>query len=441
MSAGSEDHDKEIEKDGIIEVATEKGVVERSEVEEPLDDAMKTALFDPKNRLFVLRLEQTILTFLRTVQVQSMELDPMNSFYRLIAHKVAEYYHIGHQSNLEGSVTIYKLSEMRRQDKRLASIIMNGDVVASDIVAEAGTTDSSGSGTPKGRETPRIITKRTAGKILTKKELIDGMEKLSIRANDDDSENNKNNKDSIKRDDIPKQQESLTSSTDNNNINKNYNYDHDKTNNTNDSINSTTSTTSTTGTTGTTATTGTSSAARSAESSSVSTPKGVGSFESREAAYAEARARIFKNFSEEDADDQPNINEQGESRPTNDKADPEYSRGSYLRPASSSAAYGYGYPSLQHAPNPYFDYATMAPNGTYYYYPPVQSQPYAYPPQMPLSVDSGLNTYNPQYRQAHVMGSPDFMNQPTFRPGGKYQPKSSSNGNPKSPSSSNQAKQ
>lgn len=98
-----------------------------------LDDVLFGALNDSKNRMFVLRLEQTILRFLHTIQQQSIELDPMNSFYRLLAHKLADYYNIGHTSNLEGtSVVVYKLAEMHPPSIRLCDIDVGSPTVDDD---------------------------------------------------------------------------------------------------------------------------------------------------------------------------------------------------------------------------------------------------------------------------------------------------------------------
>ncbi|ANB12738.1 R3H domain-containing protein 2 [Sugiyamaella lignohabitans] len=89
-----------------------------------LDHVLRLALFDPKNRMFVLRLEKQILSLLRTPNVQSVELDAMNSYFRLVSHKVADYYGIGHMSSLEGrSVVVFKESKpMKLPRIRLSDI-------------------------------------------------------------------------------------------------------------------------------------------------------------------------------------------------------------------------------------------------------------------------------------------------------------------------------
>jgi hypothetical protein len=94
-----------------------------------VDPLILSALEDPKNRTFVLRLERTILTLLRVPNEHSVELERMNSFYRLLAHKVADYYGVGHTSGTESSVLYYKLGMgSPLPATRLADIAMSGDV-------------------------------------------------------------------------------------------------------------------------------------------------------------------------------------------------------------------------------------------------------------------------------------------------------------------------
>lgn len=77
-----------------------------------VDPVLEQALFDPKLRMFILRREQAILHLLSTPQVQSMELDPMNGYFRLLSHKVADFYQIGHSSTGDaGTVIYYKLHD------------------------------------------------------------------------------------------------------------------------------------------------------------------------------------------------------------------------------------------------------------------------------------------------------------------------------------------
>ncbi|KAA8916941.1 hypothetical protein TRICI_000908 [Trichomonascus ciferrii] len=218
--------------------------------------------------MFVLRLEQTILRFLHTVQEQSIELDPMNSFYRLLAHRLADYYDIGHTSNLEGtSVVVYKLAEMRPPSVRLCDI---------DV----------GSPTPNDDESPK------PEEPVKKKPLL--LKKRQPQSSDEQPSN-----------------ESATSTPDQ------VSSEQEKSEET---------------------------------SGSVTPTSRLAPLEAREAAYQEARARIFQNFSsrpnnneeegdDDDDDDGVRNDKTGALDPT---FDPEYARIPVPQPQYS---YGYFYPS------------------------------------------------------------------------------------------------
>lgn len=229
-----------------------------------LDDVLFGALNDSKNRMFVLRLEQTILRFLHTVQQQSIELDPMNSFYRLLAHKLADYYDIGHTSNLEGtSVVVYKLAEMHPPSIRLCDI---------DV----------GSPTPNDDEPPKSEEPIKKKPLLLKKRPQQPSDEQPI------SESATDTPDQVSSE--PEKPEET--------------------------------------------------------SGSVTPTSRLAPLEAREAAYQEARARIFQNFNntssndEEDGDDADSRNDK--PRTLDPTLDPEYARIPFSQPQYS---YGYFYPS------------------------------------------------------------------------------------------------
>lgn len=61
-----------------------------------LTPAMMTALFHkPHDRQFVIELENSITSFINS-NAESYELRPMNSYYRLLSHQVAEYHNLKH---------------------------------------------------------------------------------------------------------------------------------------------------------------------------------------------------------------------------------------------------------------------------------------------------------------------------------------------------------
>lgn len=230
-----------------------------------LDDVLFGALTDSKNRMFVLRLEQTILRFLHTVQQQSIELDPMNSFYRLLAHKLADYYNIGHTSNLEGtSVVVYKLAEMHPPSIRLCDIDV-GSPTANDDEQP-----------PK---TEEAVKKKPL--LLKKRPPQPSEEQLN--------EPTTNTPDQVASE--PEKSEDI--------------------------------------------------------SGSVTPTSRLAPLEAREAAYQEARARIFQNFKNKSSTNDEDDDEDGDTR--NDKnrsldptLDPEYVRIPFSQP---QYPYGYFYPS------------------------------------------------------------------------------------------------
>lgn len=91
-----------------------------------VDPLILTALKNPANRMVALRIEKSIVKFVKTVGQQELQLDQMNSFYRLLAHKIADYYNIGHTRNFDNSsVIIFKLNGVAPQlpDRSLYSLV------------------------------------------------------------------------------------------------------------------------------------------------------------------------------------------------------------------------------------------------------------------------------------------------------------------------------
>ncbi|KAI9701518.1 MAG: hypothetical protein M1836_001574 [Candelina mexicana] len=61
------------------------------------DEKLLEALESPKDRLFLLRLEQDVIEFVKDPKKpDTLDLPPCNSFYRLLAHKLADYYYLTH---------------------------------------------------------------------------------------------------------------------------------------------------------------------------------------------------------------------------------------------------------------------------------------------------------------------------------------------------------
>ena len=73
------------------------------------DDKLFEALESPKDRMFLLRLEQDIINFIKGSTEPKIDLPPCNSFCRLLAHKLADYYALTHfVDNAVSSVTLYR---------------------------------------------------------------------------------------------------------------------------------------------------------------------------------------------------------------------------------------------------------------------------------------------------------------------------------------------
>ena len=62
----------------------------------PPDAKLLEALESPKDRIMVLKLEQDIVDFVKDARESSLKLPQTNAFYRMLAHKLADYYMLGH---------------------------------------------------------------------------------------------------------------------------------------------------------------------------------------------------------------------------------------------------------------------------------------------------------------------------------------------------------
>ncbi|KAM0715469.1 hypothetical protein Q7P37_008967 [Cladosporium fusiforme] len=60
------------------------------------DSKLLEALENPRDRIWVLKLEQDVIDFVKDAKESSLNLPQCNSFYRMLAHKIADYYQLGH---------------------------------------------------------------------------------------------------------------------------------------------------------------------------------------------------------------------------------------------------------------------------------------------------------------------------------------------------------
>lgn len=73
------------------------------------DEKLFEALDSPKDRLFLIQLEQKVTSFIKESKEPILDLPPCNSFCRLLAHKLADYYALTHfVDNAVSSVRLYR---------------------------------------------------------------------------------------------------------------------------------------------------------------------------------------------------------------------------------------------------------------------------------------------------------------------------------------------
>ncbi|KAI9876716.1 MAG: hypothetical protein M1830_005871 [Pleopsidium flavum] len=85
-------------------IATPYGFAQQSP-----DEKLLEALESPKDRLFLLKLEQDVISFVRDSKDPILDLPPCNSFCRLLAHKLADYYYLTHfVDNAVSAVRLYR---------------------------------------------------------------------------------------------------------------------------------------------------------------------------------------------------------------------------------------------------------------------------------------------------------------------------------------------
>ena len=75
----------------------------------PPDQKLLEALENPRDRIWVLKLEQDVIDFVKDPKESSLNLPQCNSFYRMLAHKIADYYLLGHSvDDTSAAVKLHK---------------------------------------------------------------------------------------------------------------------------------------------------------------------------------------------------------------------------------------------------------------------------------------------------------------------------------------------
>ncbi|QIW97379.1 hypothetical protein AMS68_002897 [Peltaster fructicola] len=85
------------------------------ELYESLPDVkLLEALENPRDRIWVLKLEQDVIDFVKDAKEPSLVLPQCNSFYRMLAHKIADYYMLGHSvDDSNSAVRLFKTAACR----------------------------------------------------------------------------------------------------------------------------------------------------------------------------------------------------------------------------------------------------------------------------------------------------------------------------------------
>lgn len=68
------------------------------------DEKLLDALENPKDRIFLLQLEQQVIAFVNNSKEQILSLPPSNSFCRLLAHRLGDYYGLSHTADAQSSI-------------------------------------------------------------------------------------------------------------------------------------------------------------------------------------------------------------------------------------------------------------------------------------------------------------------------------------------------
>eukprot|EP00009_Paramoeba_aestuarina_P008543 CAMPEP_0201517906 /NCGR_PEP_ID=MMETSP0161_2-20130828/8882_1 /ASSEMBLY_ACC=CAM_ASM_000251 /TAXON_ID=180227 /ORGANISM="Neoparamoeba aestuarina, Strain SoJaBio B1-5/56/2" /LENGTH=566 /DNA_ID=CAMNT_0047915535 /DNA_START=149 /DNA_END=1849 /DNA_ORIENTATION=+ len=91
-----------------------------------IDHVLIAALGNPKDRPTLTKLETDVQNFLRNPQMTRLDFPPMSSYQRLMAHRIAEYYHMEHTvvdlDNSRRAVVLFKTAGSRCPDVQLCNI-------------------------------------------------------------------------------------------------------------------------------------------------------------------------------------------------------------------------------------------------------------------------------------------------------------------------------
>nr|POE85522.1 r3h domain-containing protein 2 [Quercus suber] len=98
---------------GIGHVPTSRDEADRP-VEFAPDPKLLEALESPRDRIWVLKLEQDIFDFVKDPKENSLDLPQCNAYHRMLAHKIADYYSLGHfVDDTASAVRLFKTPHVR----------------------------------------------------------------------------------------------------------------------------------------------------------------------------------------------------------------------------------------------------------------------------------------------------------------------------------------
>eukprot|EP00339_Tiarina_fusa_P001282 CAMPEP_0117034404 /NCGR_PEP_ID=MMETSP0472-20121206/24497_1 /TAXON_ID=693140 ORGANISM="Tiarina fusus, Strain LIS" /NCGR_SAMPLE_ID=MMETSP0472 /ASSEMBLY_ACC=CAM_ASM_000603 /LENGTH=524 /DNA_ID=CAMNT_0004743565 /DNA_START=168 /DNA_END=1739 /DNA_ORIENTATION=+ len=132
-----------------------------------IDYLLVTALSDPTHRFFILKLDLELEHFLRNHHIQMLEFPPMSTFQRLIVHRVANYFKLGHNvsgnpNNTRRPVILHKTQESKIPVLRLSEFIVQEEVTQKKVKILARNPSPA----------PRVIAQPPAAKIAVNPQRI-----------------------------------------------------------------------------------------------------------------------------------------------------------------------------------------------------------------------------------------------------------------------------
>ncbi|KAF2101072.1 hypothetical protein NA57DRAFT_74663 [Rhizodiscina lignyota] len=135
------------------------------------DEKLLEALESHKDRLWVLKIEQDLIDFINNTQQTRMFLPQCNSFYRMLSHRLADYYGLGHIPDQTGqAVEVFK-SHVTRLAMPLSSLPLRNSSLDTPpptlpmrkIMRRGGDKSISGTNTASNSEGPSKTTSEAGG--------------------------------------------------------------------------------------------------------------------------------------------------------------------------------------------------------------------------------------------------------------------------------------